>query len=122
MKENELPRGRALKVPSGDFPPSGGVSESVARGATRRFLRGRASGNYTHTTIKEMFAIIKDPRHESYVKYELYDILVLVMGAVICGMTEIRDMMTYFKNTRDFYKEKFNIDKIPSSSTISRTL
>jgi len=27
--------------------------------------------------IKEMFAIIKDPRHESYVKHELYDILVL---------------------------------------------
>jgi len=27
---NELPRGRALKLPTGDFPPSGGVSESGA--------------------------------------------------------------------------------------------
>ena len=51
---NELPQGRALKLPTEDFPPSGGVSESVARGATRRFLRGRASGNYTHTTIKNL--------------------------------------------------------------------
>ena len=72
--------------------------------------------------IKGMFAIIEDPRHESYVKHELYDILVLVMGAVICGMTEIRDMMTYFENAHGFYKEKFNIEKIPSRATISRTL
>jgi len=31
-------------------------------------------------------------------------------------------MMTYFENARDFYKEKFNIGKIPSRATISRTL
>jgi len=48
--------------------------------------------------------------------------MVLVMGVVSCRMTEIKDMITYFENTQDFYKEKFNIDKILSRSTISRTL
>jgi len=71
--------------------------------------------------IKEMFTEIEDPRHESYVDYELCDVLVLVMGAVIC-VTEIKDMMTYFENTGDFYKEKFEIKTIPSRSTISRVL
>jgi len=34
------PGAKALKLPTGDFPPSGGISGSVVRGATRRFLRG----------------------------------------------------------------------------------
>ena len=72
--------------------------------------------------IKEMFAIIEDPRHESYVEHELCDILILVMGAVICGVTELGDMMTYFKNNTEFYKEKFKINFIPSKPTISRVL
>ena len=72
--------------------------------------------------IKKMFKIIEDPRHESYVEHELYDVLILIMGAVICGMTELKDMMTYFENTADFYKETFEVNLIPSRSTISRVL
>jgi predicted transposase YbfD/YdcC len=44
------------------------------------------------------------------------------MGAVIGGVRELKDMMTYFENTMDFYREKFNILLIPSRSTFSRVL
>ena len=44
------------------------------------------------------------------------------MGAVICGMPEIRDMITYFANSEAFYKEKFKIEAMPSRSTINRVL
>lgn len=72
--------------------------------------------------IKAKFAVIEDPRHEKYIDYPLCDILILVMGAVICGITELGDMMMYFDQKADFYKEKFGIERIPSKSTVSRVL
>lgn len=72
--------------------------------------------------IKTKFSVIEDPRHEGYIKHKLSDILILVMGAVICGMTELADMMTYFKSKSEFYKETFQIDQIPSKPTMSRIL
>ena len=44
------------------------------------------------------------------------------MDAVICGVTELGDMMTYFENHADFYKEVFKINHIPSKPTFSRIL
>lgn len=72
--------------------------------------------------LKEMFMRIEDERHKAYIDHELSEILILVMGAVICGMTEIRDMMTYLESSAEFYKKKFKIELIPSRSTISRVL
>lgn len=43
-------------------------------------------------------------------------------GIAICGVTELIDMMVYFENSTEFYKEKFGIECIPSKSTISRVL
>lgn len=37
--------------------------------------------------IKAMFDEIEDPRHESYVEHKLSNILILIMGAVVCGLT-----------------------------------
>lgn len=72
--------------------------------------------------IKSRFAIIEDSRHKSYVEHQLCDILILVMGAVICGVTELIDMMVYFENTSEFYEKKFGIKSLPSKATISRVL
>ena len=47
--------------------------------------------------------MIEDPRHEGYIEHKLSDILLLVMGAVISGMTELADMMTYFNSKLEFY-------------------
>jgi len=68
------------------------------------------------------FEVLKDWRHEGYVKHKLSDILVLVMGAVICGITELADMMVFFENKKAFFLERFGIERYPSKPTLSRVL
>jgi predicted transposase YbfD/YdcC len=72
--------------------------------------------------IKEMFSVIDDPRHAGYIKHRLCEVLIMVMGAVICGITELADMMVYFENKLSFYTERFGIEKYPSKPTLSRIL
>ena len=72
--------------------------------------------------IKTAFEGIEDPRRKNSVDYPLSDILTLVMGAVVCRVTELEDMMSYFENSAEFYKENFNIEAIASKSTFSRVL
>ena len=69
-----------------------------------------------------MFEGVEYPRHEVYIEHKASKMLILVMGAVICGITELADMMMYFKNKLGFYKEKFQIEKIPSKATFSQVL
>ncbi len=72
--------------------------------------------------IRQKFEQIHDPRHGSYVEYNLVDILVMVMGAVLCGVTELADMMVYFEKRLGFFSKKFGITKYPSKPTMSRIL
>lgn len=72
--------------------------------------------------IREKFSQIEDTRHASYVEHKLVDVLILVMGSVASGMTELADMMVYFANKIDFYRKHFGIDKYPSKPTLSRIL
>lgn len=72
--------------------------------------------------IRAKFAIIEDWRKQGYVEHVLADVLILVMGAVMSGITELSDMMVYFENKKDFYKEQFGIKKYPSKPTLSRIL
>lgn len=72
--------------------------------------------------IKKLFSTIADERHEGYIKHQLCDVLILVMSAVICGVTELADMMVYFENKLEFYKTQFGIEKYPSKPTLSRIL
>lgn len=53
--------------------------------------------------IRELFATIKDNRHQGYVKHRLVDILIIVMGGAICGITELAEMMVYFKRKQTFF-------------------
>ena len=72
--------------------------------------------------LREKFSQIEDTRHASYVEHNLVDVLILVMGAVISGVTELADMMVYFASKIDFYREHFGIEKYPSKPTLSRLL
>lgn len=72
--------------------------------------------------IREKFANIEDLRHQGYVEHNLADVLILVMGAVLSGITELADMMVYFSKRIDFYREHFGITKFPSKPTLSRIL
>lgn len=72
--------------------------------------------------ISEKFLQIEDKRHASYVEHNLVDVLILIMGAVISGITELAAMMIYFESKKSFYKEHFGIEKYPSKPTLSRLL
>ena len=68
------------------------------------------------------FSIIEDPRHQSYVKHNLGDVLIIVMCAVMCGLGKLCDIVAFAENKADFFSRYFNIDKIPSKPTFSRIL
>jgi len=72
--------------------------------------------------IKRLFSVIEDRRHPGYVKHNLADMLIMIMGGVICGITELADMMVYFESKLPFYREYFGIEKYPSKPTLSRIL
>ena len=46
----------------------------------------------------------------------------MVMGAVVCGITELAEMMVYFEKKLDFYNKIYGIEKYPSKPTLSRIL
>jgi hypothetical protein len=68
------------------------------------------------------FGIIEDPRRQGYEKHKLSDVLTLIMGAVVCGITELSDLMVYFESALPFYTEHYGIEKYPSKPTLSRLL
>ena len=70
----------------------------------------------------EKFEVIEDTRHQSYVKHKLSHILRIVMCAVLCGLDELGDILTFAENKADFFKENYGIEKIPSKATMSRKL
>jgi len=70
----------------------------------------------------EKFEIIEDTRHQSYVKHKLSHILTIVMCAVLCGLDELGDIVTFAENKADFLRENFGIEKIPSKPTMNRVL
>lgn len=72
--------------------------------------------------MRKYFSIIEDPRHQSYVKHNLADILTIVMCAVMCGITDLCKIVVFAQNKADFFKKYFEIDSIPSKPTFSRVL
>jgi hypothetical protein len=68
------------------------------------------------------FEEIEDTRHQSYVEHKLSHVLILVMFAVLSGITELELKVSYFKSKKQIRKEKFNIEETPSKSTLSRIL
>ncbi len=72
--------------------------------------------------IRAQMPTIEDPRHPSYVKYALADILIIIMCGVLCGLDTLGDLVIYAKSKSDFLKETFRIEKIPSKATFGRIL
>ena len=68
------------------------------------------------------FAAIEDTRCQCDVDYKLVDVLIQIMCAVLCGLDEPEDIVTYGKEKRGFLSKNFGITKTPSESTLSRIL
>ena len=72
--------------------------------------------------IRARMTAIEDPRHQSYVKYPLADILIIIMCAVLCGLDTLGDLMIYAKNRKEILAKELGIEKIPSKATFARIL
>ena len=72
--------------------------------------------------IRAKFNVIEDPRHQGYVKHPLSNILIIVMLAVLCGLDELSEIMTFAEGRKTFLKEKYQIETIPSKPTVCRVL
>ena len=72
--------------------------------------------------IRALFSIVEDQRHQGYVQHKLCDVLIMIMGGVVCGVTELADMMVYIQSKQAFYQAHYGIDKFPSKPTLSRIL
>lgn len=72
--------------------------------------------------IRAKLAGIEDPRHQSYVKYPLADILIIIMCAVLCGLDTLGDLVIYAKNRKEFFAKELGIATIPSKATFGRIL
>ncbi len=72
--------------------------------------------------IRARMSAIKDPRHQSYVKYALGDILIIIMCAVLCGLDTLGDLVIYAKNKEEFWEKELGIEKVPSKATFARIL
>ena len=72
--------------------------------------------------FESYFSIIEDTRCQCDITYKLTDILILVICAVLCNMTTLSDIVDFGYERLEFLNKHFNIDKIPSKSTISKVL
>lgn len=72
--------------------------------------------------IRERMSAIDDPRHSSYVKYPLEDILSIIMCAVLCGIDSLGELVIFAKSREEFMTKEFGFERIPSKATFARIL
>lgn len=72
--------------------------------------------------LRKRMSEIEDPRHPSYVKYSLVDILIIVMCGVLCGLDTLGDLVIYAKSKQEFLSKELGIKSIPSKATFARVL
>ena len=72
--------------------------------------------------ILEKFSVIEDFRCECNVKHKLSNILILIMCSVLCGLDNIKDIVDYGKNKKEFLQKYFKFGETPSEATLSRVL
>ena len=72
--------------------------------------------------IREQMSEIEDPRHQSYVKYPLADILIIIMCAVLSRLDTLGDLEIYAKNRGEFGGKELGIKKVPCKATFGRIL
>ena len=72
--------------------------------------------------IRKYYSTIEERRYERFCEHKLADILILVHCAVMCGLDKLEEIEEYGKEKREWLKEVFGIERIPSDSTLSRVL
>ena len=79
--------------------------------------------------IREQMSAIEGPRHQSYVKYPLADILIIIMCAVLSGLDTLGDLAIYAKkenqpslleDVRLFFEDQSNKNEWESCQTVEK--
>ena len=65
---------------------------------------------------------IKDPRHARGIRYRLADLLLICIYAVLAGYSEGSDIAFYAELNFEYFKERTQIQRVPSHDTFSRVL
>ena len=73
-------------------------------------------------TFNMYFGIIEDERCQVNVIHSLVSTLKLVMIAVLCGIDELDKIVDYGNGKKEFLSKEFDINEIPSKSTLTRIL
>ena len=72
--------------------------------------------------LRERMSKIEDPRHQSYVKHSLADILIIIMCGVLSGLDTLGDLVIYAKSKQEFLLNVLEVRQIPSKATFARVL
>ena len=72
--------------------------------------------------LRERMTGIEDPRHASYVRYPLVDILLIVMCGVLSGLDTLGDLVIYAKSKAEFLSKELGIEGILPKITFARVL
>jgi hypothetical protein len=72
--------------------------------------------------IRARMSAIADPRHQSYVKHQLADIVIIIMCAVLCGLDTLGDLVIYAKSKEEFLVKELGIETVPSKATFAGIL
>lgn len=72
--------------------------------------------------LLEKFKTLTDPRVKRTRKYPLADILIIVLCALICSADTMVAIVKWADSQREWLKENFGIEAIPSHDTIGRVL
>ena len=74
-------------------------------------------------SITDHFSIIKDPRQQSKIEYELLDIIFLCVVGVICGAEAWDDIEIVGKTRLSWFQQKkFLLNGVPCAITIARII
>lgn len=65
---------------------------------------------------------IEDPRHARGVRYRFADLLLISIYAVLAGHSEGSDIAFYAELNFEYFKERTQIQRVPSHDTFSRLL
>ena len=76
--------------------------------------------------IKESFDIyfdlVKDPRSQAHITYQLSDILFLLIVGMLCNCTDLEMIIEFAEEKEEFLKQYTELESIPCLSTISNIL
>lgn len=68
------------------------------------------------------FNLVDDVRNQSYIKYKLSDILFLLVCGMVCGCSDLEEIIVFAEEREDFFKSNSTLPEIPSLMTLTNIL